>query len=144
MIVFKLEVLLEVLGAAVRLDRLYHVFDPMHHRVFVDVMKVFIDALLHFEFLIIRIHMVEHVGDHCVFSPFGVVKLLQLLDQLFLGLGFVVSELLGLGLGVDIAEALVGFALPGVDVLRIEKPHPVVFIPVEFCLHLENFLATDP
>jgi hypothetical protein len=31
-----------------------------------------------------------------------------------------------------------------VDVLRIEKPHPVVFIPVEFCLHLENFLAADP
>ena len=54
------------------------------------------------------------------------------------------SELLGLGLGVDIAEALVGFALPGVDVLRIEKPHPVVFISVEFRLHLENFLAADP
>ena len=78
------------------------------------------------------------------FYTFGVVELLQLLDELLLGLGFVEPKLLGLGLGVDIAEALVGFALPHVHILRVEKPHPVVFILVEFCLHLENFLAANP
>ena len=116
----------------------------MHHRVAVDVMKILIDALLDFEFLIVRIHMVQHIGDHSVLLPFGVVELLQLLDELLLGLGFVESELLGLGLGVHVAEALVGFALPHVHVLRVEKPHPVIFILVKFRLHLKNFLPTNP
>lgn len=136
MIVFKLEILLEVLSPAVRLNGLYDILNPMNHGITIDVMKILIDALLDFEFLIVRIHMVQHIGDYSVLLPFGVVELLQLLDELLLGLGFIEPELLGLGLGVDIAEALIGFALPHVDILRVEKPHPVVFILVEFSLHL--------